>query len=144
MKKFAILFFVILLCLLSACSKENKLFDIDYKVYTYDSIRFATEKEVYSKDDTVIEYSIKNISEEEASINSDSNCFSLHILVDSQWKEVGKKIDSEWTELALILEPGQTEEREINLEEYYHLPLQEGTYRICMEGELSETFEIKH
>ena len=144
MKKFCAFFIVIVLTLLSSCSKENKLFDIDYKVYTYDSIRFATEKEVYSKDDTVIKYYIENISNDEACINSDSNCFSLHILVDSQWKEVGKKVDSEWTELGLILEPGQTEEREINLEEYYYLPLPEGTYRICMEGELSENFEIKH
>lgn len=148
MKKLCIFLIVIVLTFLSACTAEkklekNKLFDINNNSY-YDSLEFKTEKKIYSKDDKVIKYYVKNITEDESYINSDHGCFELHMLVDGEWKSVGTKIDVYWTEVALVLPPNQVEKREINLEEYYHLPLDEGTYRICIEGLLSETFEIKH
>lgn len=149
MKKICIFLFVVLLTFLSSCSNEdkpdkNKLLDIDYKTSYYDALEFKTEKNVYSKDDKVIKYYVKNITEDEACINSDHCCFELQFKKDGEWKSVGTKIDHYWTEVALVLPPNQIEERKINLEEYYHLPLDEGTYRICIESVLSETFEIKH
>lgn len=127
---------------LSACSGNNKLYDINRELYTNDSLKFVTEKEKYSVDDTVIRYSVTNISDVESGINSDSNCFELHKLVDGKWKLVGTKIEHFWTDAALILMPNQVETREINLDEYYNLPLEKGEYRIVIEGLVSNTFEI--
>ena len=134
---------VAILLTLSACSlQKNKLYDINREPYTNNSIKFVTDKEKYSADDTVIRYSVTNISDEESGINSDSNCFELHKLVDGKWKRVGTKIDHFWTDAALILMPNQTETREIKLEDYFHLPLENGKYRIAVEGLVSNTFEI--
>ena len=148
MRKIVIFFILITLVLLVSCSKEsenlNTLYDINYQTNSDDSLEFKTEKQIYTKDDKVIKYTIKNIGDTENTINSDEYCFDLHILKDGEWKRVGTKIDHYWTEVALILQPNQVENREINLEEYYHLPLSEGTYRICIENILSDTFEIKH
>lgn len=141
MKKISVVFVLMILVTLSACS-QNKLFDINYETYSSDNFKFVTEKESYSSDDTVIRYSIKNISDQETTVNSDANCFELHRLVDGKWKRVGTKIDHGWTYESLILEPNQTETREIGLEKYYHLPLEKGKYRICIEALVSDTFEI--
>lgn len=141
MKKISILFVLMILITLSACS-QNKLFNINYETYSSDNFKFVTEKESYSSEDTVIRYTITNISNEETTVNSDANCFELHRLVNGEWKRVGTKIDHGWTEEALILEPNQMETREIDLEKYYHLPLEKGKYQICIEALVSDTFEI--
>ena len=101
-----------------------------------------TEKEKYSTEDTVIRYTVTNISDEEAAIAGDDNCFTLHIRKDGEWKSVGTKTEHYWNEIALILEPEQTIEREIKLEDYFYLPLEKGEYQICMESITSNTFEI--
>lgn len=141
MKKISILFVLMILITLSACS-QNKLFNINYETYSSDHFKFVTEKESYSSEDTVIRYTITNISDEETTVNSDANCFELHRLVNGEWKRVGTKIDHGCTYESLILEPNQTETREIDLEKYYHLPLEKGKYRICIETLVSDTFEI--
>lgn len=143
MKKLSAVCVVITLLLLSAClQKTNKLFDINYNTYYSDSLRFVTEKENYFVDDTVIYYSVTNISDEETCIPADEQCFALHKLVDGEWNGVETKIEHYWTEAALLLPPNQTEVRKIDLEKYYHLPLEKGVYRIAMEQNVSNSFEI--
>lgn len=143
MKKLSVIFVVVMAFVLSSCSLNgNKLFDIDYAVCSSKTLKFVTEKETYSSDDTVIRYSITNISDKEDCIAGDDDCFELHKLVDGEWKWVGTKEDHAWNALGLILEPNQTEKREIKLDEYYHLPLEKGKYRIAMEHIVSNTFEI--
>lgn len=134
---------VTILFTLSACSvHKNKLYDIEREIHTYEGVKCVTEKEKYSVDDTVIRYSVTNVSNEESGMNSDSNCFELHKLVDGKWKCVGTKKDHVWTDAVLILMPNQVETREINLDEYFNLPLEEGEYRIVVENIISNTFEI--
>ena len=145
MKKLFVVLLALTFLVLSACSaKINKLYDIEYQISEppYEHMTVVTEKEKYSTEDTIIKYFITNISKEETWINSDSQCFSLHKLVGDEWKYVGTKNDHSWTLAALLLPPGKTETREINLEKYYHLPLQKGVYRIYIETEVSNTFEI--
>lgn len=143
MKKLSVIFVVVMAFVLSSCSLNSNIpFDIDYKTHSPDSLKFVTEKKTYSSDDTVIRYSITNIDDKEYCIAGDDDCFELHRLVDGEWKWVGTKRDHYWNEWGLILEPNQTEEREIKLDEYYHLPLEKGKYRISVEGIVSNTFEI--
>lgn len=144
MKK--ILAVLLVLCVLlgfSACmQKKNKLFEIKYQTYAPVGVEFVTEKEKYSTKDTVIRYSVTNITDKEQAIAGDENCFTLEKLVDGEWMWVGTKIDHGWNALAMILPPGQTETREIDLNEYFHLPLEEGEYRIVMEGMYSNSFTV--
>lgn len=129
--------------LLTACSQQgNGLFDISSEVFPSEDINFVTEKESYSLQDEVIRYSITNTGAEELCIAGDDNCFELHKLVDGEWKRVGEKTEHYWNSLGQVLKPGQTEEREIKLEEYYSLPLEKGEYRIVSEGLVSGVFEI--
>ena len=143
MKKISILFVVMTLLLLSACSaNRNKLFEISYQAEVSDKLEFVTEKEKYSAEDTTIHFTITNISEQEQTIAADSGCFSLEKLENGEWKRVGTKIEHAWNSLALILPPKATEEREINLDEYFYLPLDKGEYRITVERMASNTFEV--
>ena len=143
MKKLSIIFVAIILVTLTACSaNKNKLFDITREITAYDSVIILTEKENYSFEDTVIRYTITNTSDEDAWINDDDACFELHKLVDGKWKLVGTKVDHSWTEAALLLPPKESVTREIKLEDYYYLPLEEGVYRIVVENIVSDTFEV--
>ncbi len=128
---------------LSACSRnKNKLYDIQHQIQPYTKVKCVTEKERYSVEDTVIRFTITNISDEDACINPDDDCFELQKFVDGEWKWVGEKVDHYWTELAYYLPPNESETREINLEEYFYLPLEKGEYRIEISGIISNTFEI--
>ena len=143
MKRFFVVFAVLMILLLSSCSKTNKLFEINHEhYYSSKNLEFVTEKEGYSSSDTVIRYYITNTGEEENAIAADSECFELHRLVDGEWMEIGAKIDHAWTEAALILEPGKTVTREIDLEKYFYLPLEAGEYRISVGYLLSESFTV--
>ena len=142
MKKIAILFAVMALFLLSGCQKSNKLFDIHNQAKVSENLKLVTEKEEYSEKDTVIRYNITNTSGFEQCIAGDDDCFSLEKLVDGEWKRVGTKIEHAWNSLGLILPPGETEEREIKLDKYFHLPLEKGEYRITVEYIASNTFKI--
>ena len=130
---------------LSACSgQKNKLHDIQHQISNYTDIKCITEKETYSKADTVIRYTLTNVTAKEAWINPDKACFDLQKQVDGVWKSVGTKVDHYWTEMAMLLPSGESETREINLEDYFYLPLDEGTYRIEIEGILSNNFEVSY
>ena len=122
--------------------KTNKLFDITTEPYSLDALKNVTEKEAYSIEDKVIKYSITNTDDKEHSIAGDSDCFSLHMLVEGEWKRLGTKSEHYWNSLAQILNPNQIEQREIDLDEYFNLPLDKGTYRIAVENLVSNTFEI--
>lgn len=122
--------------------KTNKLFDITTEPYSLDALKIVTEKEAYSIEDKVIKYSITNTDDKEHSIAGDSDCFSLHMLVEGEWKRLGTKSEHSWNSLAQILNPNQIEQREIDLDEYFNLPLDKGTYRIAVENLVSNTFEI--
>lgn len=143
MKKISFVFVVIILVTLSACLvHKNKLYDINREMHTYEGVKCITEKEKYSSEDTVIRYTMTNITKEDAWINSDDNCWELNKLVDGKWKRVGEKTDRLWTDMAQLLPPNETEMREINLDEYFYLPLEKGEYRIVIENIVSNTFEI--
>lgn len=122
--------------------KTNELFDITAEPYSSDTLKIVTEKETYSIEDKVIKYSITNIDDDEHSIAADDDCFSLQKMVDGQWKQVGTKKEHSWNSLGQILNPKQIDQREIDLDEYFNLPLDKGTYRIVVEGLASNTFEI--
>ena len=144
MKKCFAIFTILLILTLSACSKSNKLFELvgEHHYYSSSSLQFVTEKSEYTSRDTIIRYSITNISDKEHAIGDDSDCFELHRFTDGEWQKVGTKIDRYWTMAALILEPGKTVQRQIDLEEYFHLPLEEGEYRISVDYLLSNTFTV--
>lgn len=134
---------VAILFTLSACSaNKNKLYDIEREIQPYKSVKCVTEKEKYSADDTVIRYTLTNISDDEAWINSDDNCWELNKLIDGEWQRVGEKTDRLWTDLAQLLPSKESETREINLDEYFYLPLEKGEYRIVVEYIVSNTFTI--
>ena len=133
---------VLSVLLLSSCGqKENKYFKLKGEFQTSKTLKIVT-KESYEEDCMVIDYYISNIGFEEHSIAGDDNCFELHKLVDGEWKRVGTKTDHAWNLIALILEPHQVEERQIKLEDYFHLPLESGEYRIAVGTYLSNTFTI--
>ena len=143
MKKLSVIFIAIILVMLTACStNKNKLYDIQHQIPNYTDVTCVTEKEKYSKDDTIIRYTLTNVTDGEAWINSDDACFELQVLIDDEWKWVGTKEDHYWTELAQLLPAGESETREIKLEDYFYLPLEKGVYRIEVEGIISNTFEI--
>lgn len=148
MKKTLRIFSVSLLVLsvlftFTACAaQKNKLYDIQHQISNYTDVKCVIEKEEYSQDVTVIRYTLTNVTDGEAWINSDHACFELQKQVDGVWKSVGTKEDHMWTEMAQLLPSGESETREINLEDYFYLPLEKGTYRIEVEGILSNTFEI--
>lgn len=122
--------------------KSNELLDISTEPYSSATLKIVTEKKIYSIQDKVIKYSITNIDDEEHCVAADDDCFSLHMLVDGEWKRVGTKIEQNWNALAKILNPTQTEHREIDLEKYFNLPLEKGTYRLAVEHLVSNAFEI--
>ncbi len=136
MLSFAILF-------VSACSENpNKLYDIEHEITSAPDLKCVTEKQEYSADDKVIRYTITNIGEQDAWINSSDECFALHKLVDGKWKLVDEKVDHFWTEMAQQLPPKSVETREINLYKYFNLPLEKGEYRIVIENVVSNTFKV--
>ena len=138
-----VLVLLAILFTLSACSEnKNKLYDIQREIQPSAKVNCVTEKEKYSLDDTVIRYTITNISDEESRINSDDACFELQKLVDGEWKLVGEKVEHMWTDMAQLLLPNESETREIKLEDYFYLPLEKGEYRIVVENIISNTFEI--
>lgn len=143
MKKLSVIFLTIILFALSACSaNKNKLYDIQHQISNYTDVKCVTEQQEYSQDVKVIRYTLTNVTDDDAWINSDNACFELQKLVDGEWKWVGTKEDHYWTELAQLLPAGSSETREINLDQYFYLPLEKGEYRIEIEGILSNTFEI--
>lgn len=136
------LVFTILLTL-SACGKKaNKLYDIDKKIHSSGKVQCVTDKTTYSAEDTVIHYTLTNVTDSEISIPGDSGCFELHKLVDGGWKRVGTNCDIFVNDFVRILKPGESVVREITLDKYYYLPLEKGEYSVYVSGIYSNTFEI--
>lgn len=134
---------VAILLTLSACSlQKNKLYDIEREMHVNEDVKCVTEKEIYSADDTVIRYTMTNITNKDVWINSDDSCFELQKLVNGKWKWVSPKFEHVWNDAALLLPVNQTETREIELQVYFYLPLEKGEYRIVVEKIVSNTFEI--
>lgn len=126
----------------SYAKETNRLVDLTTEFDSSENVKIVTEKETYSVNDTVIGYSITNISDVEQYIAGDDTCFCLHKLVDGKWKRVETKGEHCWNSLGLIMNPNQTEKREIQLDQYFYLPLENGEYRIAVESLISNTFEI--
>ena len=82
LKKLSVIFVVVMAFVLSSCSLNSNIpFDIDYKTHSPDSLKFVTEKETYSSDDTVIRYSITNIDDKDYCISVEgivSNTFEIY------------------------------------------------------------------
>ena len=148
MRKIAAVFIITMLLGLSACSNntdtapKNELHEINQNVSKSGMVEIITEKEKYSQDDTIIKYTITNNSDEESAIAGDEHCFTLQFLSNGEWMRVGTKIEHCWNELALLLPSKQSENREIDLEKYFNLPLEKGEYRIAVESLVSNSFEI--
>ena len=68
--------------------------------------------------------------------------FSLQVLLNDEWYAVPSTPEHNWafTDIGLILEPGQTREENYSLTMYGELPA--GTYRLVVEG-LTAEFEVE-
>ena len=131
---------VLIFCVLCSCtSKDNKLLDLDCKVKEPKNFTFITERTEYYGDIKTISYSITNISTEEIGIGTE---FELHYKTDDGWKVVAFKKDMFFYDLAWILNPGESKIYQLELEEYYNLPLKPGEYRIVKDGYTSNVFKV--
>ncbi len=135
---------LLLMTFIIGCStKENKLIDLNEKLYyAPNGISFTTEKTEYSTDVKEISYTIVNTSSGEKGISGDQH-FELHYKTEKGWKMVNYNRDVMFNDLARILKPNEQVSYTLELEEYYNLPLQAGEYRITDEYMVSNTFIIK-
>ena len=142
MKKLVVFLLVVMVLTLSGCSKEeNKLYRLKGEYETSEDLRIVAHKE-YSAEDTKLDYYITYLGDGEGCVADDHNCFELHKLVDGKWKRVGTKVNQEWNDMALVMEPHQVDERKIELDDYFYLPLEAGEYRIAVGTYLSNVFTI--
>ncbi len=135
---------LLLITFIIGCStKENKLIDLNEKLYyAPNGMSFTTEKTEYSTDVKEISYTIINTSSEERCVSGDQH-FELHYKTENGWKMVNYNKDTIFNAVALILKPNEQVSHTLELEEYYNLPLQVGEYRITDEYMVSNTFKIK-
>ena len=108
----------------------------------------VTEKEVYSTEDTVINYTlyvIEDYPNETISMGLD-HILALHKLINGKWYRVPLK-DEEMVlnrYLDCNVSPGAIYYREIDLSKYFHLPLPAGEYRILADDDIvSNNFTIE-
>ncbi len=142
MKKLVVFLLVAIILTLSGCSKEeNKLYRLKGEYETSKDLQVIAHRE-YSLEDTELNYYITYLGDEEGAVADDHNCFELHKLVDGKWKRVGTKVNQEWNDMALVMEPHQVDERKIELDDYFYLPLEAGEYRIAVGTYLSNVFTI--
>lgn len=131
---------VLVICVLCSCdSKDNKLLDLDGEVKEPKNFKFKTEHTEYDSDTKTILYSITNICDEEIGIGTE---FELQYKVDNDWKDVAFKKDVFFYGYAWILNPGESKMYELELEEYYNLPLKPGEYRMAKDGYGSNVFNV--
>ncbi len=147
MKKIlVILLSVFLVFTLVGCNKTN-LYDLEEEYVTAESrgLSFKAEKESYTAEDTVINYTIQNNTEEMQGIG---NGHDLHYKTEDGWKKVGwnlKKKKNTVYKVNLvdkILLPGQSGTDTLPLSRY-KLPLPKGEYRIERRGMVSESFMVE-
>lgn len=128
------------------CSENNKLSPIDKQYTEADTLEIKTKKTEYSKDVKVIRYIIKNNSEFKASYGT---YVYLNMLKDGEWYTVEfNSEDYGFTDILFSLPAHEQTEEELHLENAFNLPLDEGEYRIVLEGDgnsatISNTFTVK-
>lgn len=134
---------VLTLLTLCSCAEKNDLLDLESDVSEPTSFSFKTEYTEYDSDVEVISYTIENISSEMVGINP--HAFSLHYKCDGEWKLVAFDVDDDFYiyDILFGVEPDKPFESEIELTEYFNLPLESGEYRIVIEGFTSNVFTIK-
>lgn len=132
---------VFALLILSSCAeKQNALLDLDKEIIQSENFSFETEYNEYSNDVKTISYTITNICDEQLGFSTYE--FELQYKTDEGWKEVAFKKDMSFFALATILNPGETIKDEIQLDEYYYLPLTPGEYRIVKDSFVSNVFKV--
>ena len=105
-----------------------------------ENLSFRTEKNIYSKKNTIIKYTITNIGTMENEIPVEE--FQLHKYDDGKWKFVTFKY-AEFNFLLQVLSPNESTDGEICLEKFFDLPLDIGKYRLVIGQAVSNTFEVK-
>ena len=101
---------------------------------------FATEFEQYSGDIKTINYYVTNVSYETIAVGSGG--VYLLIYKDNKWQFVDGKKEISIQFVGAILEPGDTITGTLNVEEYFYLPLESGTYCLYDFEYISKPFQI--
>lgn len=132
---------VLLLFTLSSCTpKGNALLDLEDNILQPQKFSFETEYPEYSSDVKTISYIITNISDEVISVSTEM--FELQYKTDDGWKVVAFKEETGFTLLAIILKPNESTKVEIQLDQYYNLPLTSGEYRLIKNSYASTVFKV--
>lgn len=145
-KKFSVCLIVILLLIVSGCGEKNKLSSLEKDYLKSSDLIVTTEKTEYSKEDTVIEYTISNVSPFESGYGE---YVYLNKLKDGEWYVVEfNSEDYVFCDIAWMLESQASSSRELNLANGFNLPLEDGEYRILIElgdntAAISNTFTVK-
>lgn len=141
MKKFLLgIATVLCIVLMFCCCNENKVFESDIELIENSDLEIVTQSSEYSKDTKKVVYTITNKADKESSCSAEG--FSLQKLEDGVWMTVGFKKTIGFNALAQVLALGEKTQREIDLNEYFHLPLEKGEYRIIVDYTASNTFLI--
>lgn len=146
-KVITILLSVFLVLSLVGCNSP-KLYDLEEEFVTADTrgLSFKAEKEIFTAEDTIINYTIQNNTEEMQGIG---NGQELHYKTEDGWKAVGKKtkklkknVKYKKTLKNVVVLPNESGTSTINLDGY-ELPLEKGEYRIERYGMVSESFTVE-
>ena len=146
MKKIlVILLSVFLVFTLVGCNKTN-LYDLEEEFVTAESrgLSFNAEKEIYTAEDTVINYTIQNNTDEMQPVGNNNHW--LHYKTEDGWKRVNRSYKNK-KKYAITLKntvilPAGSGTFKINLSRY-KLPLEKGEYRIERCGRVSESFMVE-
>lgn len=137
----AFLFIIFTLLTLSSCvAKENALLDLEENIAQPQNFSFKTEHTEYNNDIKTISYIITNTCDEEIVFTTEA--FELQYKTDDGWKVVAFKEDMAFYELSTVLKPNEISTEEIQLDQYYNLPLLSGEYRIIKDSYTSNVFVV--
>lgn len=145
-KVITILLSVFLVLSLVGCN-NSKLYDLEEEFVTAESkgLSFKAEKEIYTAEDTVINYIIENKTQE---IQSIGNGHWLHYKTEDGWKQVGTNLKNKKNvkykvnavDKVLFSEGSGTFTFSLS---NYKLPLEKGEYRIERNDMVSESFFVE-
>lgn len=137
----AFLFIIFTLLTLSSCvAKDNALLDLEENIAQPQKFSFKTEHTEYNNDVKTISYIITNNCDEEIVFTTEA--FELQYKTNDGWKVVAFKKDMAFYELSTVLKPNESSTDEIQLDQYYNLPLLSGEYRIIKDSYTSNVFEV--
>lgn len=140
-KKIICLLSVIVLLVPLFCGCKNTYSPID-EGRTFikpEKFVFKTDFQRYPSDVKKITYTQTNISDEEVFVGDE---VFLLMLKDGEWQHVKGKKEYESLLISVVIPPGDSASGSLNIEEYFYLPLEAGTYRIHDLCFYSEPFEI--